>query len=146
MKQYFLIFLLSLVLTTVTGCGQKTVFVSGTVTYQGKPASDIAVCFEHDSNSTDPGPAAIGKTDQAGKYTLRLMNHSKKAGVLPGQYRVFLRWVDPNMDRTSNDDKPKQNPSPYPNALSVYQGEGVLKIVPNSERNFTFDFQLDKID
>jgi hypothetical protein len=130
----------------MTGCGQKVVFVSGTVTYQGKPAPDIAVCFEPDPDSTNAGSVAIGKTDQTGKYTLRLVNRSKKTGIFPGRYRVCLRWVDPNMDRTSNEDKPKQNPSPYPHILPVYQGEGVLKIVPDNERTFTFDFQLDKTD
>ncbi|MDR2756420.1 MAG: hypothetical protein LBC20_11995 [Planctomycetaceae bacterium] len=144
MKQHFLIFLLFLII--VTGCEQKTVSVSGTVTYQGKPAPDIAVCFEHDSSNIDPGPAAIGKTDQTGKYTLRLMNNSKTTGILPGQYRVFLRWVDPNMDQTSNEDKPKLNPSPYPNIVPVYQGEGVVRVVPENGKTFTFDFQLDKTD
>lgn len=128
----------------VAGCGPKTVTVTGTVTYKGQPAPDIAVSFEHASGAANPGPAASGKTDSGGRYQLHLLNEAKTRGVIPGDYKVFLRWVDPNVDHSLNVDKPPTNPSPYPDTAPVYGGQGVPKTVANS--GGVIDFELDKPD
>lgn len=121
-----------LFLATLTGCGPKTVKLAGQVTYDGQPAKDISVVFEPVSG----GVAALGKTADDGKYTLRLLNDTKKTGIIPGDYKVFLRWVDPNQDPRSN---VPTNANPYPKSLTVYSKEGIAIDVNGQTPNLNFE-------
>lgn len=73
------------------GCS-KFVVVSGIVTIDGVPASSIAILFE--PKSGEGKEPAFGITTQDGRYTLK-SGFSKRHGIEPGEYRVFLNWKDP---------------------------------------------------
>lgn len=65
--------------------GMVFVAVSGTITYQGKPAPGARVVF----HPMDPGhPAAYGKTDASGCFTLTSIRGRRGAAV--GAYRVTV--------------------------------------------------------
>lgn len=126
------ILLMILFLVTLAGCGPKTLKLAGQVTYDGQPAKDISVVFEPISG----GVAAMGKTDAGGKYTLQLLNDSKKAGIIPGDYKIFLRWVDPHQDPNSNE---ATNANPYPKSMDVYSKEGISVNVNDKTPSLNFE-------
>ena len=91
-----------LLVATLVGCGQKanrpkTVPVSGTVTYNGKPVQGAVVTF----NPTDRkvGKTAIATTDASGKYTL--MTFEQGDGAIPGTYKVTISKVDTSKSSAS---------------------------------------------
>lgn len=71
----------------------QLVSVTGTVLLDGKPLSRVAVNF-HPANLADGGEAAVGVTDETGKYALSTSipgsPQGPVAGALPGEYRVFI--------------------------------------------------------
>lgn len=77
----------------LTGCSgsphdpnrPKTVPVSGTVTHNGKPVEGAAVTFMAQSAQ---GRGAIGRTDEAGRFTLTTFGAND--GAIPGEYRVKI--------------------------------------------------------
>ncbi|MDR2704483.1 MAG: hypothetical protein LBC02_01770 [Planctomycetaceae bacterium] len=135
---YKLITFLFLVLFFVlTGCGPKTTTVTGTVTLNGKGLQDISVLLQPVSGSGTVTEAAFGKTDQQGQFFLTLL-FSKKRGVLPGEYLVYINWVDPN-PKPENE---PQNPCPYNIPLAVTNGSIRQCIeVGHSQR---LDFELSR--
>ena len=83
-----------LALLATAGCGsgsQKPAYnlskVDGTLKINGKPAPDIYVDFFPTGEKTK-GNGASGRTDAAGKYTLK--DKRGGAGVAPGEYKVLL--------------------------------------------------------
>ncbi len=83
----------------LAGCnnGPGVVEVSGTVTVDGKPLELIQVEFWPSS-----GPRSIGKTDDQGKFTLKLDDGSQP-GAVPGKHKVALRDTWPSKDDYLND-------------------------------------------
>ncbi|MDO5554917.1 MAG: carboxypeptidase-like regulatory domain-containing protein [Planctomycetia bacterium] len=116
----------------LSGCGVRTVSLSGQVTYNGQPAKDVAVTFDQATG----GISASGKTDTEGNFTLRLLNDSKKSGIVPGEYTVRLFWVDPN---EKEDAIGPTHPSPYPETLPVYSTEGVPVSIDGTVRNIKIE-------
>lgn len=125
-------FVIFVLLVLLTGCGVRTVSMSGQVTYNGEPAKDVAVTFDQITG----GISASGKTNEEGVFTLRLLSDSPKKGIIPGDYRVHLFWVDPN---EKEDAIGPSNPSPYPQALPIYSEEGVAVTVDGSISNMNFE-------
>ncbi|MDB5337789.1 MAG: hypothetical protein JWN70_3408 [Planctomycetaceae bacterium] len=81
--------LFGLMIALVTGCGSSTgpglTPVSGTVTFNGKPAGPGTVAFV----PTDGGSnAASGNIDKNGNFTMSLFNPGD--GVKPGSYQVSV--------------------------------------------------------
>jgi hypothetical protein len=86
------------------GCGDKagsvgTVPVTGLVTLDGQPVTGAAVSF---SPTDKGGRAAVGTTDDSGRYTLTTMKSGD--GAVPGSYTVMITksaanagsaWTDP---------------------------------------------------
>ena len=95
------------------GCGPQTVIVTGRVTFEGEPMKDINVFFLPVADSAIVPPAAAGLTDANGFYRLRLIGEQKKAGVIPGEYAVFISWVDPDQDPFPEREGYVPNPEPY---------------------------------
>ena len=80
--------------------GRGRVEVTGTVTLDGKLASDVQVMFIADGDT--PGNGGSGRTDADGRYTLQ--NHQGDPGVAPGKYRVVLnRLLTPDGSPLSPD-------------------------------------------
>lgn len=77
-------------LVAVVGCGGKFKLapVSGTVTLDGKPLSDATVSFTPAAAGAD-SPASSGKTDSAGKYSLKLVADESNGAVL-GKHQVTI--------------------------------------------------------
>ena len=105
--------LLLLLLPFCVGCGSKTISVTGTVTFDGVPAKDINVLFQPITTAAIVPPSAAGLTDANGKYRLQLLGEQKKAGALPGEYIVYVSWMDPNPDPNPEREGYVPNPSPY---------------------------------
>lgn len=82
--------LLAAVLAMAAGCsrGISSVPVSGRVTLGGQPLADVALNFSPVTGG-DNAYAAYGKTDQDGRYTLRLVENGQP-GATPGTNRVTL--------------------------------------------------------
>jgi hypothetical protein len=95
----FALLLLAAALAMVPlGCDPGLSPVTGTVTYQGKPAVGAAVHFRPEGSADDETVVyPIGIVDAEGKYVLETPNTGK--GAAPGKYRVLIRWSvekDPN--------------------------------------------------
>jgi hypothetical protein len=66
----------------------KTNFVEGIVTLDGVPVTDATITFSPKGNE----PAAVGKTDSSGKYTLSSLQGGKNGqGALAGDYYVTIK-------------------------------------------------------
>ncbi len=72
----------------------------GTVTFNGKPLSDVQVRFVPDISTDGPGASAL--TDQTGKFKLASLSPKGEPidGAVPGKYKViFSRMVLPDGKR-----------------------------------------------
>jgi len=92
-----------LALTGCGGAGGSLAPVSGVVTLNGKPTADIAVTFQPllPASTKNPPPSATGVTDKDGRYSLTLLDGSRKgASVGMNQVRICAYAVgdsdDPN--------------------------------------------------
>lgn len=142
MKRYQYLSFLTLILfsTILTGCGIKTVSVSGKILVDGQPAENIRVVFQADSTTQQVAPVAIGLTDANGAYTLELAKEKKK-GAAPGDYVVFLSWKDPEAELNPVEGVTEERACPY--NLPPRANNGELRFtVPDkgtNEANFEFD-------
>ena len=76
---------LAFVCLFLIGCGNSgIVFVSGTLTYKGKPVTNAFINFV----PTDGGRPSIGETDASGKFTLTYDPQTK--GAKMGKHKVFV--------------------------------------------------------
>jgi hypothetical protein len=133
------IILFSVLFLVVTGCGSKTTTVVGTVTLNGQGLQDISVLLQPVSDgavseNNSVTEAAFGKTDRQGQFFMTSL-FSKKRGVLPGEYLVYISWVDPN-PKPENE---PQNPCPYPLPLSVKNGSIRQRIDAGSSQKLDFE-------
>ena len=93
------LFLIVCFLMSTIGCGtssRPTVPVSGRITLDGKPLSNVSVVFQRVSSgdSIHTGMGSWGKTDRDGKFVLRLVE-SDTNGAVVGRYRVYLSTAEP---------------------------------------------------
>lgn len=103
-------YLTMILIVTVVGCsgagnGPPLGEVAGTVTFDGKPASNITVTF----NPADGGRSSFGTTDEQGKYTL--VYSTTKTGAQLGKHNVTIGRDETPSDSDVNLMKPK-NPIP----------------------------------
>jgi hypothetical protein len=75
-----------LTLFASSGCGDSTVQVEGTVSYEGQPIKAGAIAFV---SMTDKGKSAGGAIVD-GKYTI-----PAEFGPKTGKYKVEIRWAKP---------------------------------------------------
>jgi hypothetical protein len=76
---------------SLSGCGQGTKTVKGTVTMEGEPFPDATVTFYpvDAEGKTDPnGKNASGTTDANGNFSLGTFKAGD--GAMPGQYKVTI--------------------------------------------------------
>jgi hypothetical protein len=82
--------ILALGLAALVGCGGKggnELPVSGTVTVDGTPASEVTVRFFPDGD-TDVTSSGYAVTGSDGKYVL--IGGKNKTGLVPGRYKVTV--------------------------------------------------------
>ncbi|MDR2705525.1 MAG: hypothetical protein LBC02_07075 [Planctomycetaceae bacterium] len=119
----------------LSGCGERTTKVTGTVTLDGKGLKDIVVLLQPVTDAALTHEAAFGKTDEHGKFSLSLIN-SKKSGVVPGEYAVFINWNDPNPSPEN------QPPNPCPYKIPSSAKDGSIRYVIETQRTQHVDFNL----
>lgn len=122
-------------LSVLCGCGPHTIPVSGVVTIDGKPAEDMLVLFQSASPEATVPQAAYGLTNERGEYALSL-SEKKKKGVIPGEYAVFISWIDPN----PTPDERTSNPCPY--QIPDEAARGLLRHTVKAEGTREADFHL----
>jgi hypothetical protein len=78
------------------GCGRKSniVPVSGRVTLDGQPLANVALNFAPLTGELDGAYASYGKTDQDGRFTLKLVDDNQ-SGASAGKNRVTLNESAP---------------------------------------------------
>jgi hypothetical protein len=125
-----------IVIVILTGCGQKTIAVRGTVTFDGKPAKDIYVIFQPITSEKIALETAVGITDVNGLFALHLID-SKKSGCIPGEYAVFFRWIDP---LEKPDESKPQKKGLYNIPPEAQNGSTRYTVLLNSQQEIRFDF------
>lgn len=143
------------------GCGEtakvtseKTVPVTGTVTYNGQPVADATVTFvpETAPGEAASGRGAFGRTDAAGKFELMAFNPGD--GAVPGTYKVTITktegetasgpetgaddYVDPAETETPAAAPKQLLPAKYGNVASTDQK---ATVAPEGAQEFTFDLK-----
>jgi hypothetical protein len=93
------------------GCSQSDpslVPVTGTVTLNDRPLANATVTFIPKDGT--PGFGGVGKTDAAGKYTLK-GGRDDAAGIPPGAYRVVIgkRLMPDGSEVPADDNTPPMN-------------------------------------
>jgi hypothetical protein len=75
---------------TIAGCAGKPPLaqVEGTVRLDGRPLSDVLVCFLPDPDKQTSGPRSVAVTDENGQYRLRC--DDQREGAVLGWHRVLL--------------------------------------------------------
>lgn len=66
--------------------GPKLVAVKGKVLYKGAPLANASVSFQ-----PEKGPAAVGRTNEAGEFTLITTG---KPGAVEGTYKISVKAVE----------------------------------------------------
>ncbi len=79
------------------GCGSdpySVASVSGQVLVDGEPANGARVSFEPIGNedSPNPGPGSFGRTDEEGRYTLKIIGEDD--GAVVGKHRVRISMFE----------------------------------------------------
>lgn len=115
--------------------------VSGTVTLDGKPLSDVTILFEAPDRTI-----AFGKTDANGGYTLQF--NSEKAGVTPGPKVVRIRGggFGEEADAAEGSEEEGAAPAAAPSSgvPACYNGDSKLKAtVASGSQTMNFDLKSD---
>ena len=132
----------------LSGCGAPTVPVTGKIVFDGVPAENITVLFQPQAGG-DAGKnalvAAYGKTDKNGAYSLKLI-HTKQAGVIPGEYAVFLSWKDTSGEvvNIAETDTQLKNKCPYKIPPRATSGEMMFTVPAGGTNKADFEFDSSK--
>ncbi|MDR1960625.1 MAG: hypothetical protein LBQ54_16560 [Planctomycetaceae bacterium] len=140
MKKMVVFTLFSLLLIGMaTGCGPKTVRVSGRITFDGEPGKDISVLFQSASTGNTVPEPAVGLTNEKGEFSLALTD-SRKRGAIPGDYVVYIAWVNPNQGDVV-EGSTQNTPIPYKIPTRAKNGQLTFTVPPEgtTEANFEFD-------
>ncbi|MDR2117300.1 MAG: hypothetical protein LBP87_13060 [Planctomycetaceae bacterium] len=137
----FFPYVLCILVFCFSGCGSKTVSVSGKVTFDGEPGKNITVLFQGELVDGKSPEAAFGTTNERGEYSLSLI-HSRKRGAIPGNYAVFISWKDSkaesvNIAETTN----ITNSCPYKIPTRATNGEMIFTVPPEGTKNADFEFR-----
>ena len=83
----------------LSGCGDSSIApVSGTVTFDGKPADKLRITFvpQPVGDNYAPGPYSEGKTGSDGRFTLK--TRYGDSGALVGKHKVSFEFTDISPD------------------------------------------------
>ncbi len=148
-RKLFALAITAFIATTLalSGCGPKTVPVSGKIVVDGQPAANIRVVFQSASNEATVPPTATGLTNENGEYSLSLAE-KKKHGAVPGPYVVYLTWSDPEADANPVEGMTVANESPYKLPPRANSGELRYEGPPKGAKDadFTFDSSSEPTD
>jgi hypothetical protein len=108
-------FLVALLVAAAAGCGSSGVApVEGTVTLDGKPLANASVNFQPiaKEGKVDAGVGSYAKTDEKGRYVLRLVSDDR-AGAVVGKHRVEIS-ASGGAPRAPDDDRTPAAPNLVP--------------------------------
>ena len=131
-----------LLLIFLVGCGPKTARVSGRVTFDGEPGKNISVLFQAVSSENTIAEPAVGMTNDNGEFSLSLVD-TKKRGVIPGEYAVYISWVDPNSGNAVEGVTPA-TVVPYKIPTRATNGQMTFTVSPEGTTEANFDFDSTK--
>lgn len=117
---------LPVLLIIALGCGSKVklVPVSGTVTLDDKPLSNVKIITQPIGKGDDlvPGPGSFAVTDAEGRFTLELQSEPRP-GAIPGEH--VIRMNEMREQKASSDDT--ASPADYRTVLPASCRDGSLK-------------------
>lgn len=137
--------LITLSPTLICGCGGsdglKTAPVSGQVTMDGTPLAGVQVTVEpvDEAGTDNPGTGSFGKTDEEGRYELRLMT-SDEPGAVVGKHTVRIITPEPE-EFADNDITEFVDPIP-----ARYNSASTLTLDVPADGTDKADFELTKKD
>jgi len=125
----------SFVASIQSGCGGssqlKTLVVTGTVKFQGKPVIGANVFFV-----PEKGPRAIGDTDSQGRF--RLMTSRPGDGAVPGEFKVGVTKFVPDPEK--KDDPVPATKNELPDKFSNPTTSGfTAKVESGKPNDFLFE-------
>jgi hypothetical protein len=83
---------LTVLLLLSLGCGDSNQgTVSGVVTLDGQPQTNLMVSFQPTGTHLNPGPGSIGRTNNQGEYRLKTVGGGSGASL--GWHKVMIRSV-----------------------------------------------------
>lgn len=136
--------LIALSAPLLCGCGGgdeslETAPVSGRVTMDGAPLPGVQVTVEPiaEGSTANPGTGSFGKTDDDGRYELRLMT-SDETGAVVGKHKVRIVTPEPE-EYAQNDITEFVDPIP-----SKYNSDTTLTLDVPAEGTDKADFALTK--
>jgi hypothetical protein len=138
------IFLL-LCLLYLCGCGTKIVSVTGEVIYDGKPAPDIAILWEPQSNAKQIPESGIAVTDSRGHFTVSSTGQKKRNGIEPGKYTVFMGWKNPNSIELPEGATSALVTAPYKFPEKISNGNVIVTINESGTNRVVFRVTPDEI-
>lgn len=122
------------VVLSFCGCGGpfQLAPVSGVVSLNGEPLEGAMVRFQPQRSGAEVvlGPASLGVTDSAGRYSLQ--THTRETGAVVGAHSVSISTFDQRLVDPKNSDKvevvskervPKQYHSPSELRFDVKKGQ-----------------------
>ncbi len=137
-KMHKFYFVLSLIFSlAAVGCGPKVTRVSGKVLLDGQGLENMSVLFQPIGAQRE---SAFGITDSEGRFTLKRV-FSNKNGVEPGDYSVFIGWLDTAPRSEFGATPPSVCPYKIPDSV----GNGTLVRQVESQGPQTLDFELSEI-
>ena len=132
-----------LLLLLLCGCGEERyVSVSGSVSVDGQPASDIRVLFTWKDPSKPSADTGIGFTDSQGRFRLKSLM-KEKSGVEPGTYSVSFDYRDPNAPKDQPDDAVIP-PPPFFLTKEAIDGSMTFTVPVGGTNNADFDLKTSK--
>lgn len=140
MKAQNISFVVLALIFIATGCGAKTVAVSGTVSFDGEPGKNINVLFQGKEKDGIIPEAAYAETNAQGKYSLSLVRNDK-SGAFPGEYVVYLNWNDPDAAPNPIEGITVPNPCPYNIPTRARSGQIPFTVPSEGTREADFHFK-----
>ncbi len=131
--------LIGLTLVGMTGCfsDSSQSVVQGIITLDGKPLPGASVTFQPQPST--PGQTARGRTDESGKYTLKVRN---KESVVPGEYRVEIKVVHEITNQEGMVVGEKEDPKLKVARRFNDKTDLIADVQPGNENEFNFDVSL----
>ncbi len=153
MRRYILGCLALFACTLLAGCcdGVNYVAVSGKVTYNDAPLSNVQVMFQPNAAAGGIDAGGVGSfaiTDAEGKYTLEAATPTARRGALVGNHQVRIAFPPKALGGTnSGEDSDAANsgggaPAPKQPIPTKYNTETTLTFSVPAGGTTTADFQL----
>ena len=148
MNRYISIVFVSVIVLFLTGCGKRIVPVDGKVLFNDQPASNVVVLLEAKGGGKIVPETGMAVTDAGGNFQIQGVD-SKRNGVEPGDYTLYLGWKDPA--KTENTENPDPNKKanattpPYQFPKEISDGKFILTVEKSGNKGMVVKFSKDDV-